>query len=127
MELSQIEYFKQILIEKRKETQKERDRLWENIRQAYDVDNDDLHHSDDLSENSVTLDLNVNNFKLLEREDRYLQKLDEALEMIKFGEYGICRVCGQDINLERLKAVPTTSICVSCKNVVSHTKRIDEG
>lgn len=125
MELSKLEYFRQLLIEKRKETKNERDRLWENIRQDYDSDNDDLLHPDDLSDNSVSLDENVNNFKLLEREDKYLQKLDEALEMIKSGIYGICRVCGQDINLERLEAVPTTNICVTCKNVVSHTKRID--
>lgn len=125
MELSKIEYFKQILIEKRKQTQKERDRLWENIRQAYDSD-DDLHHPDDLSDNSVALDENVNNLKLLEREDKYLQKLDEALEMIESGDYGVCRVCGQNINPERLEAVPTTNICVTCKKIVSHTKRIDE-
>ena len=126
MESNKIEYFKELLIEKRKVTQRERDRLWENIRQAYNSDDEDLNHPDDLSDYSVSLDENVNNFILLEREDKYLQKLDEALDIINSGAYGICRVCGLDINEERLKAVPTTNTCVNCKKTVSHIVRSEE-
>lgn len=61
----------------------------------------------------------------MEREKQYLQaqrtsdfikKLDEALERIDRGIYGICVVCGDLIEKQRLMAVPITQKHVSCKN-----------
>jgi len=126
MDSSKLEYFKQMLLDKRKETKENRDRLWNNIRQAYDSEDDNTRHPNDVADHSTSLDENEYSFQFLEREDKYIQKLDEALEMIKYGTYGICRVCGKDINEERLKAVPTTNICVNCKNISSHSKRVPE-
>ncbi|SIS67170.1 transcriptional regulator, TraR/DksA family [Roseivivax lentus] len=45
---------------------------------------------------------------------REIRAIDAALERIKAGEYGICRVCGGDISPERLLAVPTTTECRDC-------------
>jgi len=126
MDSSKLEYFKQILLNKRKETKDNRDRLWESIRQSYDSEDDTIRHPNDVVDHSTSLDESEYSFQFLEREDKYIQKLDAALEMIKNGVYGKCRVCGEDINEERLKAVPTTNICVNCKNLTSHNKRIPE-
>ena len=126
MDSSRLEYFKQILLKKRKDTKEERDRLWQSIKQSYDSANDDIRHHDDLSDNSVSSDEYEYNFQSLQREDKYIHKLYEALEMINSGSYGICRVCEQDINEERLKAVPTTNICINCKNIISRNKRTVE-
>ena len=41
--------------------------------------------------------------------------IDSALEKIKNGTYGVCDVCGRDIPLERLEAVPSTTKCRDCK------------
>ncbi|MBN1406765.1 MAG: TraR/DksA C4-type zinc finger protein [Calditrichaceae bacterium] len=126
MDASKLEYFKQILLNKRKETKENRDRLWNSICQSYDSDDDSIRHPNDVADHSTSLDENEYSFQFLEREDKYIQKLDKALEMIKTGNYGICRVCGQEINEERLKAVPTTNICINCKKFVSHNKRTPE-
>ena len=56
MDSSRLEYFKQILLKKRKDTKEERDRLWQSIKQSYDSANDDIRHHDDLSDNSVSSD-----------------------------------------------------------------------
>lgn len=119
MDSSKLEYFKKLLLEKRKEIKDNRDRLWENIRQSYDSEDDISRYPDNLADHNPTLDDNENNFRFLEREDKYIQILDEALERINAGLYGVCRVCGQEINEERLTAVPTTNICVNCKNKTS--------
>jgi DnaK suppressor protein len=126
MDSSKLEYFRQLLLNKRKETKENRDRLWESIRQSYDAEDDTIRHPNDVVDHSTSLDESEYSFQFLEREDKYIQKLDAALEMINNGTYGKCRVCGQDINEERLKAVPTTSICVNCKNLASHNKPIPE-
>ena len=43
-----------------------------------------------------------------------LNKVGLALERISKGEYTICSQCGDDIGLERLQAVPYTSLCIAC-------------
>ena len=50
------------------------------------------------------------------RERKYLEKLDEALERIKDGTYGICQECESKIDKERLEAVPVTKLCYDCKS-----------
>src|SRR3989338_1655103 len=44
-----------------------------------------------------------------------LQKTDEALDALKNKTYGVCRVCGNDIEFERLSAMPTATTCVAHK------------
>lgn len=38
-----------------------------------------------------------------------------ALGRIDHGTYGKCERCGREIEVERLEAIPTTRLCVSCK------------
>ena len=45
-----------------------------------------------------------------------LKKVSLALERIAKDEYTQCSACGGDIALERLKAVPYTSLCIACAN-----------
>ncbi|MFH1171850.1 MAG: TraR/DksA C4-type zinc finger protein [bacterium] len=40
-----------------------------------------------------------------------LQATDEALAAIEKGTYGTCRVCGKEIDFERLSIVPSTTLC----------------
>ncbi len=40
-----------------------------------------------------------------------LRAIDEALERMKEGTYGICEVCGKEIEEDRLEAVPYTTLC----------------
>ena len=39
----------------------------------------------------------------------------DALGRLERGEYGICRSCGQEIDIERLKALPYATKCIPCK------------
>ncbi|TNF07944.1 MAG: TraR/DksA family transcriptional regulator [Gammaproteobacteria bacterium] len=43
-----------------------------------------------------------------------LTKVSQALERIENGSYTTCIHCGEDITLERLKAVPYTDLCIRC-------------
>lgn len=51
----------------------------------------------------------------LARENNYLRYLERSLEMIDDGSFGICQTCGDLISKERLKEVPHTSSCFTCK------------
>src|SRR5262245_63937399 len=41
-------------------------------------------------------------------------KLAEALERLRGGEYGVCTECGEDIAPARLRALPEVTTCVRC-------------
>jgi len=45
-----------------------------------------------------------------------LEKINHALEKYEAGTYGICDICTQPIDEDRLKALPSASLCVTCKS-----------
>ena len=52
-------------------------------------------------------------FSLAAREGKYLVYLEEALQRIRKGTFGVCKVCKQLIPKARLLAVPTATKCVN--------------
>ena len=44
-----------------------------------------------------------------------LKRVNEALERIDNGTFGVCQMCSQNIPEERLKALPYANLCISCK------------
>ena len=53
--------------------------------------------------------------KLKQTDAKILQAIEEALERIQKGTYGVCRDCGEPIAEARLKAIPWTRVCITCK------------
>ncbi len=53
--------------------------------------------------------------KLKATDAKILQAIDEALERIQKGTYGVCRDCGEPIAEARLNAIPWTRVCIVCK------------
>lgn len=55
------------------------------------------------------------NFILTDRDREKLQAIQEALERVANGTYGICESCEQEISQARLTALPFTRMCVNCQ------------
>jgi len=51
---------------------------------------------------------------LNENERMRLQEVDESLDRIENGTYGICEECGGPISLKRLEVRPVAKYCVPC-------------
>jgi len=49
------------------------------------------------------------------RERKLILKIEEALERIETGSFGVCESCGDEIGEERLRARPVTTLCIECK------------
>ena len=41
-----------------------------------------------------------------------LRQVETALARIESGEYGTCEVCGKEIPVERLEAMPAATLCI---------------
>ena len=52
---------------------------------------------------------------LTDREREKLQLVEVALKRIEEGTYGICEVCGDEIDKDRLMVMPFTKLCLSCQ------------
>jgi len=53
--------------------------------------------------------------RIRDRERKLIEKIQEALERIDNGTYGVCEMCGEDISVKRLKVRPVTTQCIECK------------
>ena len=64
--------------------------------------------------------------RLRGREQRLLKKIDQAVERVDNGTFGICEDCGNEINLKRLEARPVTTMCIDCKTLQEEEERMRE-
>ena len=65
--------------------------------------------------------------RLKGRERKLLKKIDEAIERINQGIFGICDKCGLDIGIKRLEARPVTTMCIDCKTLQEEEEKLREG
>jgi DnaK suppressor protein len=61
--------------------------------------------------------------RMLDRENKLIVKIKKALEKIQDQTFGICEVCGEEIDIERLKLRPVTALCIGCK---IHQERLEK-
>ncbi len=60
---------------------------------------------------------------LSSQDSNRLKMIDNALDRIRTGKYGICLGCGKEIPRERLEAIPYAFMCVSCASAAERRNR----
>ncbi len=103
-----IEYFRRLLNQRVAELRLEAGRTVENMDQDGNFPDPTDRASMESSRNSV--------LRIRDRERKLIFKIQEALQRLETGEYGICEQCGEEIGIGRLKARPVTTLCISCKS-----------
>ena len=78
---------------------------------------------DELDFTAFELD-NQMRMRLRNRETLYVKKIDEALERINQGTFGLCSECEEEIEMKRLEARPTTSLCIACKETSERAEKL---
>lgn len=53
--------------------------------------------------------------QLAEAGSRELNLIEQAVQGMKDGTYGVCKACEKNIPLARLQALPYASLCINCK------------
>ncbi len=61
--------------------------------------------------------------RLRDRDRKLISKIQEALERIASGTFGICESCGKRISPARLRARPVTTLCIECKREAEQLER----
>lgn len=58
---------------------------------------------------------------MIEELEIRVTEIDQALERIATGTYGLCMNCRTVISQDRLEVLPTASLCVKCEKLKSET------
>ncbi len=111
-----LERFKKILL-------KEREKIMGDVKHIYEstqeVGQDGIQDIGDEAANiynkQILLTLNEN-------ERMRLKDVDESLDRIENGTYGICEECGEPIGLKRLEVKPVAKYCVPCLTKIEKGK-----
>ncbi|MEJ2544767.1 MAG: TraR/DksA C4-type zinc finger protein [Calditrichaceae bacterium] len=121
MSKKDLAYFKELLIKKREEVQKNLDYLKTVVLDATtkEATGDHSSYSYHMADQGTDAMEREKAFLFAARDEKYLKQIDEALDRIENETYGICRVTGKLIAKERLEAVPTTTISVEAKKAES--------
>lgn len=82
------------------------------IDQNLAINPDDLADEVDVSSSELEASMRM---RLRNRETLYLKKINDALRRIAEGSFGECESCEEDIEIRRLDARPTTTLCLGCK------------
>lgn len=82
------------------------------LREDFNTSNDDLIDDVDLATSDMAQSMRM---RLRNREVLYLKKVNEALDRIDQGIFGLCESCDEPIEIKRLEARPTATLCIACK------------
>jgi RNA polymerase-binding transcription factor DksA len=78
-----------------------------------DKDNEVSYRSEEQGTDNFDRDFALNRVSL---DQDILFEIDEALNRLAMGTYGMCESCGRSIEKMRLKAVPYSRMCMACKS-----------
>ena len=121
----ELEYFKQKLLDEQKRVLQEMNdfqskNLMESISDQAGENSRYSYHPCDNASLSFGREFSMS---LAERQQKYIEQVDQALQRIEDGTYGICQVTGEPIPIERLEEVPVAKYSVKGKEILEKRKR----
>ena len=69
----------------------------------------------DFADRSAAANEEEISIQLKQTDAKLLRAIENALQRVEAGTYGVCVDCDEEISQARLKAVPWTKVCISCK------------
>ena len=108
MNRSDLNMFRDLLNERKRDLIIEASRTVDGMEDSRDEISDPTDRASLEGNRTLTL-------RIRDRERKLITKIEEALGRIDDGSYGVCEECGGVIAVERLKARPVTTLCITCK------------
>jgi DnaK suppressor protein len=98
---------------------REKEYLESDLLGSYKDGADDVGDDADLATSIANKEFNLS---IKNRINSSLFGVVRALKKLDNGSYGICENCEEDIELNRLKARPTSELCILCKELEESAK-----
>jgi len=102
----------------RKELEAKRDELLDLVRSARASEQEGGDkEAPDLGDRALSTVIRDLSYQLSAAERNIMRRIDEALDRIDRGEYGICVECEKKVQIGRLDAVPWAPHCIECQEL----------
>lgn len=111
----ELEHFKNIILYKLEEAEKELETLQKALRESSESSNEESAYSFHMADAGTDAQEREKTYMLLNRTRKFIRYLDGALDRIDNKTYGICKVTGKKISKGRLEAVPHTQLSIEAK------------
>jgi RNA polymerase-binding protein DksA len=117
MNKTELKYFENLLNEKKETLIQELGYLEDNTMRLSSKEGagDLSSHAYHLADHATETQDREQAFHMASREGKYLFYIEEALDRVRNGTFGVCKKCGKLIPKARLEAVPTAKMCIDCK------------
>lgn len=115
MNAKDTEYFRQLLNQRVDELRLEAGKTVETMDEEENFPDPSDRASMESNRNSI--------LRMRDRDRKLIFKIQEALERLAAGEYGVCEECAEEISIARLKARPVTTLCIDCKSDQENQER----
>ena len=110
MNIRQVEYFRNLLLEWKKEILRESSNTIDNLKEESSNKPDNADRASIESERSLEL-------RTRDRERKLLSKIDKALRRIDDGTYGYCEETNKPISIARLRARPIATLSLEAQEM----------
>ncbi len=110
MNQKELTFFKNLLLAKKEEILKS---IKDTKEEGRDYTTNEVGDSVDIASNSYEREVL---FELTDNERKQLSEIDAALQRIEDKTFGECADCSGKISQERLEAIPTATLCITCKS-----------
>ena len=112
---AELEEFRQVIQEKLDKARQDYEHYLEAVKNPNEHGVEEHNPSNKMFEETNAASDKEYMSQLAERQRKFIQNLEDALVRIENKTYGVCRVTGELIAKERLKAVPHTTISIKAK------------
>ncbi|RPI15434.1 MAG: molecular chaperone DnaK [Ignavibacteriae bacterium] len=118
----ELAYFKELIVEQKTEILENARRLRESLvdENTGEYVGENTTFSMHMAEHGTDEMEREKTFMFIQRDEKHLFYLENALERIEKKTYGLCVSCGKPIDKGRLEAVPITQHCIKCKTSLSN-------
>ncbi|MCA1801847.1 MAG: molecular chaperone DnaK [Rhodothermaceae bacterium] len=111
----ELEYFRDIIINKRDEAEKDLGMLMDALKDSTENASDESAYSFHMADAGTDAQEREKTYMLYNRTKKFIKYLDDAVKRIDNKTYGVCKVTGKKISKGRLEAVPHTQISIEAK------------
>ena len=106
-----MEPFKKELLERKKQIEKNLNGTFHEMSEMRALD---LSDEADYAAVAVETDIDA---AIMEQQRKELAEIELSLDKIRDGSYGICEMCEDEINMERLRVKNFARFCIACREI----------
>ena len=107
-----LQHFKEILLMRKAELEKI---LFNITTEINDINKCEIKDEGDYAAASMD---SGRDYQIYLQQKKELAEIEEALKRIEAGTYGICEMCEEPIQEERLKIKPYAKYCIICRQII---------